>query len=213
MEKQMSVIEKLASALGRRDEVPNRELAEEIVSKNDSQAVKELVVNLKHKKKDVQNDCIKVLYEVGERKPTMIVEYRDEFLDLLESKNNRLQWGGMMALDAIASVDADTVYDVLPKILNAADKGSVITKDHAVGILIKLCENKRYNEDLFSLLNEQLLKSPPNQFPMYAERTLPIIDNKNREVFIKTVNSRLDDMEKESKRKRLDKVLKKASGS
>ena len=42
----MTVIPKLASSLNRRDEVPNIELAKEIVKKGDKKAVKELVENL-----------------------------------------------------------------------------------------------------------------------------------------------------------------------
>ena len=38
----MTVIDKLASTLNRRDEVPNHELAKQITDKNDKKAVKEL---------------------------------------------------------------------------------------------------------------------------------------------------------------------------
>lgn len=71
----MSIINQLASALGRRDEVPNQELAKKIAETNDEAAVQELVENLQHKNKDIQNDCIKVLYEIGELKPGLISTY------------------------------------------------------------------------------------------------------------------------------------------
>jgi hypothetical protein len=45
----MSVINKLASSPGRRDETPNQELAVEIASSNDKKAVQELVDNLSNK--------------------------------------------------------------------------------------------------------------------------------------------------------------------
>ena len=86
----MSILNKLASALDRRDELPNEELAKQIADKNDNEAVKELVANLSNKRKDIQNDCIKVLYEIGERKPALIAAYAKEFIDLLASRNNRL---------------------------------------------------------------------------------------------------------------------------
>lgn len=63
----MSIIDQLASSLGRRDEVPNQELAEKIAAAKDKKAVKDLVDNLANKNKDIQSDCIKVLYEIGER--------------------------------------------------------------------------------------------------------------------------------------------------
>ena len=64
----MSVLDRLASSLGRRDEVPNQILAKQIVAKNDKVAVKELAENLSNKDKNIQSDCIKFLYVIGEQK-------------------------------------------------------------------------------------------------------------------------------------------------
>ena len=44
---------------------------------------------------------------------------------------------------------------------------------------------------------------------MYAENTLPVVNEKYKAVFIKTLTSRLNDFEKETKRKRVEKVLNK----
>lgn len=207
----MSIISKLASSHNRRDEVPNQELAKEIVTKSDKNAVKELVDLLAHKSKDVQHDSIKVLYEIGEQKPALIAAYATTFVDLLDHKNNRLQWGAMAALDTITTENPKEIYASLAKIILASDKGSVITKDHGVNILIKLSANKAYADNAFSLLIEQLATSPTNQLPMYAERAMPIINDKNKTLFIKTLSSRLDDIEKDTKRKRVEKVIKKFS--
>ena len=203
----MNIIEKLAASLNRRDEMPNQELAKEIVLSKNKKAVKELVENLSNIKA-IQNDCIKVLYEIGKQDSRLIVDYVNEFVEQLDSKNNRLQWGAMTALGTIASERPKEIYAVLPAILNAADKGSVITKDHAVTILIKLCLIDDYSNSTFTLLIEQLLKSPTNQLPMYAERAMPVVNEKNKTLFLKTLTSRLDDIEKETKRKRIEKVIK-----
>lgn len=205
----MSVIPKLASSLDRRDEVPNQELAKQIASKKDKKSVKELVENLNNKSKDIQNDCIKVLYEIGEINPSLISDYAKEFIGLLDHKNNRLQWGAMTAINTITLENPKVVYGSLVKIITAADRGSVITKDYGVNILIKLCSIKQYADNAFSLLNEQLLSSPTNQLPMYAEKAMPIINDKNKTLFIKTLTSRLGDIEKDTKRKRVEKVIKK----
>ena len=95
----MSVLDRLACSLGRNDEVPNQELAAEIAKKGDKQAVKELIENLQNRDKANQNDCIKVLYEVGERNPGLIAPYVSEFLDQLSSKNNRMIWGAMTSTE------------------------------------------------------------------------------------------------------------------
>lgn len=206
----MSIIDQLATSLHRRDEVPNQDLAKRIADTNDQKAVKELAALLHHKNKDIQHDAIKVLYEIGVLKPAMIAGYAGEFVALLDHQNNRLQWGGMTALNAITDEEPDMIYKALPKIISAADKGSVITNDHCFAILVKLCSIKKYAKDAFELLNERLMKSPVNQLPMYAENALPIIGDAYRTTFIKTLTSRLGEIEKDSKRLRVEKVIKKA---
>src|SRR5262249_52739729 len=131
----MSILDKLATALDRRDEVPNQDLADQIVRMRDKKAVQELVDNLANKNKNIQSDCIKVLYEIGEREPGLIAGPCNAFAGLLESSNNRLVWGAMTALDAIAAVEPTAVAQFVGTIVAHADAGSVITRDHAVGIL------------------------------------------------------------------------------
>lgn len=174
----MSVIEKLATSLNRRDEIPNQELAREIADKKDKKGIKELINNLTNKNKGIQNDCIKVLYEIGEINPSLISSFYKEFLSLLDHKNNRLQWGAMTALSNITLENPKVIHVSLSKIIETANKGSVITKDYAVNILIKLCSLKQYADSAFVLLNEQLLDSPTNQLPMYAEKSISIITEK-----------------------------------
>lgn len=208
----MSVLTKLASSLNRRDEVPNQELAKEIAAKKDKKAVQELVDNLNNKSKDIQHDCIKVLYEIGEINPALISSYSKEFLALLSHKNNRLQWGAMAALNSITLENPETIFSSLPQIMEAAGKGSVITTDNAVNILIKLCSLPPYADSAFTLLNEQLLISATNQLPMYAENAAPAIKEKHRKTFVQTLTSRLADIDKDSKRKRVEKIINKLKG-
>lgn len=205
----MDVLAKISFALNRRDEEPNQALAKEIAEKGDVKAVKDLVESLKHKNKNIANDCIKVLYEVGVRKPNIIAPYADTFLQLLNNKNNRLQWGGMAALNAITTEVPESIYSNLPTIIDAAEKGTAITRDGAVAILNKLYANTKLSSDAFNLLNDQLKHCPVNQLPMYAENAAPALKENDKSAFIKTLQSRLDEMEKESKRKRIEKVIKK----
>lgn len=205
----MSVLDQLATALGRRDEVPNQELARQIVSKRDTAAVQELIENLNHKNKGIQNDCIKTLYEIGAANPDLVAKYHKDFGKLLESKNSRLVWGGMTALNTIVLKEPKGVYAMLAKILDAADNsGSVIARDHAVGILAQLATLKPYKRDCVALLIEQLMSCPNNQFPMYVEKSAPVIDVENREKFLKVVEKRASELERESAKKRVAKVLK-----
>ncbi len=202
----MTIIPQLAHSMGRRDEVPNQELAMNIARQNNQTAVKELVENLQHKSKDIQHDCIKVLYEIGLSRPAMIIAYLPVFLSLLQSKNNRMQWGAMIAIDHLTRHYPAAVYQALPQILETADKGSVITRDHAVFILIKLLPVKKYAADVFALLADQLRNCPANQLPMYAERAVPVVDKNHYATFRSIMLGRLAEMPTESKKKRLQKL-------
>ena len=48
----MTVIDKLATSLNCRDEIPNQELAKQIADTNDQKAVRELVENLNNKARE-----------------------------------------------------------------------------------------------------------------------------------------------------------------
>jgi hypothetical protein len=205
----MSIIPKLATSLGRRDELPNQELAASIVRQTDAAAISELVDNLTGKNKGIRHDCIKVLYEIGYADPRMIAEYLNAFLGLLDSKDNRLQWGGMTAVGCIAKIDPKGVFKHLPTIIAAADKGSVITRDHCVNILIELLASPTYANEACAQLERQLTSCPTNQLAMYAERAAPAIPAHRRDAFLELLTSRLDDLPKDSLRKRVEKVIRK----
>lgn len=207
----MSILTKLATSLDRKDELPNQALAKQIVKDKDKTAVQELIEHLSSRQKGIPNDCIKVLYEIGQEDPVLISGHSSDFLALLKSKNNRLQWGAMAALNHITSEIPGVMFSSLTLIIDAMESGSVITKDNGINILIKLCMLKEYQVSAFPLLIEQLLACPTNQLPMYAERAIPIINEDNKLLFIKTLESRLDDIDKDSKRKRVAKVIRKFS--
>jgi hypothetical protein len=180
------------------------------VRERDAVAVQELIENLNHKHKGIQGDCIKVLYEVGAANPDLIARYSREFGELLESKQTRVVWGAMTALDTIAGTEPKAVHGMLAKILKVADnRGSVIARDHAVGILVKLGMLKAHKRDCVPLLIEQVMSCPNNQFPMYVEMSLPVIDAGNRERFQQVIETRMPRLDKESQRKRVARVLKK----
>lgn len=205
----MSIKDKLSTSLGRRDEIPNQELAAAVAQSKDWAAIAELVQILQGKDKNYQADAIKTLYEIGYLDPSLITDHAAVFLEILKGKNNRLKWGAMTALDAIAALNPKEIFNHLPLILNAADEGSVITRDHAVGILIKLTSQGKYGQTAFPLLLDQMMKCPPNQFPMYAEQAAGAISPDRKKAFEDVMKMRMEDLPKESQRKRVEKVMKK----
>jgi hypothetical protein len=134
----MSVLDRLANALGRNDERPNVELAAALARDGDAVDIAVLADALSTKPQAVQNDAIKALYEVGALRPDLIRPHADALFAALKSRNNRLAWGALTALDTLAAADPKLIADHLPEILDAADRGSVIAKDKAVSMLATL---------------------------------------------------------------------------
>tara|TARA_R110000787_G_scaffold41071_1_gene101564 strand:+ start:616 stop:1245 length:630 start_codon:yes stop_codon:yes gene_type:complete len=204
----MTVINQLSSSLGQKGNDANITLAKEIAETEDSNAIKELVENLKNKDKKIQADCIKTLYETAYIKPDLIANYYTEFLDLLSSKNNRLVWGGMIALATITDLKNKELFESIDLISDAVNKGSVITVDSGIEIFAKLNKHSEYQDKVENLLTEQLWKCPSKQLPQYMEKSTVSISEKNKEIYQKIINVRKAECEKESQVKRLDKVLK-----
>lgn len=207
----MSVLPLLSSALGLKSQKANEDLAEQITIKNNHFAVKELVENLYHKNRNIQHDCLKTLYEVGSRNPKLISEYIHHFTELLNSRNNRMQWGCMIALDYITFEKPHELYKHLNQLLKITDNGTVITRDHMVSILTKLYTFEKYADDMFELLCEQLKISPTNQLPKYAEDFAKVIKVENIKKLKSILEIRLNDFEESPKKKRLLKVIQKMS--
>lgn len=203
----MSIVPLLASSLGRKDEEPNKALAKALAASNDVRAVAELVGLFQQKDKNLPSDSIKVLYELAELAPELVAPHASIFVDLLRHQNNRLVWGAMTALDMIAGLQPKIVYASLSEILKVADAGSVITKDHAVGMLIKLMGLSEFRAEAFRHLLEQLQKAATNQLPMYAEQTATVLPSEYKAELAALLIRRLPEVEKESKQKRIEKVI------
>jgi len=205
----VSVLGQLASALGRNDERPNVELAEELAAKPDAATIAELAEALSSGPTAVSNDAIKVLYELSERQPELVAPHAKAFLTLLGGKNNRNVWGALQAIETITAFQPKAVLAELPAILAAADKGSVIAKDKAVAILVKLAA-AGHGAKVLPVLLERLEGAAPNQFPMYAEQAQPVIDAGHRDAFVRLLETRLSSIEASAKRTRVEKVLRRA---
>jgi len=191
----MSVLDRLACALGRRDEVPNQELAKDLAERSDKAGIAELAMNLQNKNGDIASDCIKTLYEIGYLKPELIAEHWQSILPLLRSRHNRLVWGGMITLATIADLKADELFMERREILKAMDSGSVITVDNSVKVLAAIAAKKiEYNRELFPVLLEHLRTCRPKEVPQHAESTLPAVTKKNKVEFISVLEKRMEDL-------------------
>src|SRR4029078_9822126 len=187
----MSVLNRLASALGRRDEIPNQELARDLAVWKDRKEIQEIAENLWSKDKRIQADCIKVLYEIGAIEPKLISGYAEDFVELLRSKNNRLAWGGMTALAEVAKANPDAVFNYLNEIKKAKETGSVITVDNAISTLAyTAAATDKYNKAIFPYLLKHLSSCRPKEVPQHAEKTLPAVNSSNQADFMKVLEKR-----------------------
>lgn len=209
----MSVLQRLAHSLDRRDEAPNQELARELAARKDEKGIREIAENLWNRDRNIQSDCIKVLYEIGFIEPRLISEYADDFVKCIKSKNNRLVWGGMTALAEVAKVDPETVFKHLDVIKKAKETGSVITVDNAVSTLAYVAAgDRKYNEAIFPDLLEHLSRCRPKEVPQHSEKTLPAVNGSNKAAFIKVLEKRMEDLSGAGLA-RVRKVIKQAANS
>ena len=185
------MIERLACRLGRNDEIPNIELAEYLCQNSDTNGIKEIVEGFKGSDKAVANDCIKVLYEIGERNPALICDYADDFISGLYSKNNRLVWGCMIALAKIAHMASQPIFEKLDTIVSAYENGSTITVDNSISVFAGLCKASCENvETILPILLTHLKKCRPKEVAQHAERCSICFNNRNAAAFIEVLEYR-----------------------
>src|SRR5574340_141202 len=191
----MSALERIAYLQKRRDEVPNQEWARDLARKKDRKGIQEIAENLWNKDGNIQADCIKVLYEIGYIDPKLVAEYAGDFVKLLGSKNNRLVWGGMIALGVVAQQQADVVLAHLTEVKRAMKTGSVLTVDNAVQTLARAASaGEKYRKAMFPLLIDHFKTCRLKDVPQNAEKSLPAVTAANRTEFVAVLTKRMEDL-------------------
>ena len=209
----MSVLNRIAFYQGRRDEVPNQELARDLAAARNTEGIREIAGNLWNKDRNVQSDCLKVIYEIGYISPELIADHVADFLKLLKSRNNRLVWGSMIALATISKIKARDIWASMDDVLVAVEEGSLITVVWGVKTLAGVAsKSKEYSERLFPILVKQLQSCIPRDLPMHAESILPAVDQSNRAEFLSVLDSRRDELTP-SQASRLRKVIRQAEAA
>ncbi len=204
----MSALNGIASALGRGDDQPNIKLAERLAEEADAQGVAEIAAGL-HGNAAVASDCIKVLYEIGYRKPELIAPYAETFIALLRSKNNRLVWGAMAALGRVAALNPKPVFEQLDTVVAAYENGSVITVDNAISVFAGLCAaDAACEKRILPLLVRHLQTCRAKEIPQHLERMAVCLDPDNHQPVTDVVLGRMGELSG-AQQARVRKVLKK----
>lgn len=203
------MIEKIACNLGRNDEEPNIALAVELCNTKDLEGIKEIVGGLKNKKEQIANDCVKVLYEMGYRCPELIADYVLDFIELLKSRNNRLVWGGMIAISKITYLKPKEVFENIEIVSKAYEKGSVITIDNSISVFAELAKaDKKYEETMFKKIIEHLETCRTKEVGQHSERAFVCVNEENAKEFASVLLKRRDNLT-DAQKKRVDKLIKK----
>lgn len=207
--RRLIMFDKIASSLNRKDEEPNINLAIQLCETEDREGIEEIVNRLKEKKKQIVNDCIKVLYEIGERKPLLIADYVEDFLNLLHSKNNRLVWGAMTTLSEITFLKSDEILQNIDKVIYAYENGSVITIDNSISVFAELVKSKGYDaKEIYQLILKHLSKCRPKEVGQHSERAFICVNQHNASEFRQVIEKRMDSLTK-AQQKRAAKIIKK----
>jgi hypothetical protein len=203
------MIEKIAYNLGRNDEEPNITLALELSNSEDLEGIREIVNGLKNKKQQIANDCIKILYEIGEIKPKLIADYVLDFIQLLKSRNNRLVWGSMTAISQITFLKPKEVFENIETVISAYENGSVITRDNSISVFAELAKvDTHYEKIMFKKIIEYLETCRPKEVGQHAERAFICINEENSKEFVAVLLKRKESLT-DAQKKRLDKLIKK----
>ena len=204
----MSVLNKIAYYQKRRDEVPNQELARELVESKNNKGIREIAENLWNKNKSVRSDCLKVLYEIGYINPNLIAEYVDEFLKLLKDKENRMVWGAMIGLATIAEKHPDEIWQHIDDVVKVTDQGTLITFVWGIKTLARVAStDKNYRQKLFPILTGYLQRCIPRDLPLHAGSVQCAVDQSNLVEFLAVLEARQMEL-KPSQLARLKKVIK-----
>ena len=189
----MSTLERIAYLQGRRDEVPNQELARDLAAQRGPGGHPGDRRSLWHREPNVRSDCLKVLYEIGYLKPELVAPYAGDFLKLLGSRNNRLVWGAMIGLSTVAEIAADEIYPHAAEIQRAMAGGTIIPPlDAGVLALSRLAatgDDRR--TALLPYLLDFLRNCRPSDVPRHAERVLMAVTADGKDEFVAVLQARM----------------------
>ncbi len=208
----MGVLEKIAFFRNRRDEVPNQELAKELALTKDNVGIQEIAINLTNKDRNISSDCLKVMYEIGYIDPKLIAPYVENFLTLLNHKDNRKVWGAMIALATIAEIKHAEIAPHIPEVIGIMQKGTLITTVWGVKLLARVARDHPELEGIVKAeFIDVLATCLPRDVPSHLESMLPALNAKNKGAFIEITEKRKPEMTA-AHLTRLKKILKVIAG-
>lgn len=184
----MSVVNSLASSLGRRDQEPNIAVGTALAERPDPMAVQELVLALAGDDGKLAGDASKALEELALRDPAQLAPHAAAIAGHLQSRNNRVVWGVATVLRPLAIAFPSAVAPHVGALMEGVSTGSVITQDHGVGALAATGDRAAMN-----FLLDHLRTCGHTHVALRAERVAPYVGDRARE-FRDSVESRIPEL-------------------
>lgn len=204
----MPIKDHLPKSLGRKDQKPNKDLARKIFE--GSESLNELIAFINSKPhKDFEKDAVLTLAYLAEQSPSSVAPHWSILVNNLDADVNRVIWGSMIALSHIAHLIQEPLFAELPKILDAMNKGTPVTRDHGFRILMALYANDELKEDIYFIVLEQLQLAPKNQLGQYADRFTTVVVDEHKAGFITALEILVSELDNEYHLRRINKCLKK----
>jgi hypothetical protein len=178
-QREREVLGRLAVSMARTDEMPNQELAADIVVADDIEAV-DLLIRVIERHDDAHaGDAARVLCEVGTRAPELVVAHADRLLAMCDDTRKDMLPFTMFALSPLAPRYAEALWDLrdlfwaaLADLTQPAD----MAQAGAVRLLSSLCSaGPDYARTLAGGLVDLLGKCMPKDVAFFAESVLPAL--------------------------------------
>ena len=148
----MEIINQLSSQKGDKTEDCNKIIAEKCITA--PRLLADIAVGLEDKNKKLQSDCIEVFTLVSEKKPELTVQYAENIVPLIYSKDAKTRWEAAHTLSYIAEKIPDTISHILPALQSLIEKDhSTIVRDYSIDTIANYAKTSvETSEEAYELL-------------------------------------------------------------
>ena len=178
-QRERDLVGRLAGSMQRCDDMPNFELAADLVATDDDAAVGILIAVLERHDLDHAGDVARVLCEVGTRAPELLMKHAERLLSLCDESQKDVLPYTMFAFSPVAHRHAEALWDMRDLFWSAlADltQPADMAQAGAVRLLSALCAaGPDFARTLAGGLVDLLGKCMPKDVAFFAESVLPAL--------------------------------------
>jgi hypothetical protein len=178
-QRERDLLARLAVSVGRADEMPNLELAADIVFADDADAVGVLIGIIERHDELHAPDAARVVAEVGTRAPDLVLGHAERLVEMIDPSRREMLPFTMLALAPVASKHAESLWssrELFWQALADLTQPAELPQAGAVRLLASLCAaGPDYARTLAGGLVDLLGKCMPRDVAFFAESVLPAL--------------------------------------